>query len=242
MANENQLAENNRHHGRKKLLFRKRLVALVILACCFAIGFFCALSSFDKDGFEMSVYHDSLVYKRDHYIFLVKQDSMAELNSLRLDINKFSFNIFEKGDSTISVDNATTHHCELGKYNGCWTNETSCTGGDVVAIQIIIRNSGDIPVKNISVNFSHDILTSKASVLYTAHIMVNHKVVKEGRALLHINNTKSWAMENDAWFRTTLTDSTKFNGNDLIAPKSYQVGTLNAGQFSLLVCRINVTK
>ena len=220
---------------------RRRVKALFILLLLISIGLIYTFSINDKETNALLTARDSLNQKKDYYTFIEQQNLTRDLNLLRLDTNKYLLNIFKIGDSTLLVTNATTHHCEKGDINGCWTQETTAEENDVVAFQIRLHNSGQLPIKNLSISLSDSILTAQKSIIYKAHIFVRHKIITEGVALLQINNCKYWAMENHAWYHPSrFSDSVSFNGNNLLAPKSLTIDSLIAGQYMVIICRIRI--
>ncbi|MEO5646278.1 MAG: hypothetical protein ABIO57_00720 [Candidatus Paceibacterota bacterium] len=145
--------------------------------------------------------------------------------------------------STVTVTNATTQPCNFGSIDGCWKSSTTAQPGDMIAVHLYFKNTGDQTATDVKLGVQPS--RSGTHVTFNGGVAATNAPRATGTATVTLsqdttitNMPQNGAYQAD-WYSSANGAPQPVNTDQLFGG-GFPIGNLSAGQQGVLVVRFKV--
>lgn len=206
---------------------------LGLIAAGFTFGQYFKGSSLDNDKLKLERQNITLVDSIERLKTHIQMDSISQRNFVIQNTHYLIFNSDSSGKlrPTLKVSNSTLGPCERGPEDDCWKTETQAKVGDVIAVQIYFRNSGNIEVSNVSLGYRVSYGNSNKTVACSGGIAVGNVIVSQGMVFIYAKEPiKLTYMERNNFIRNYKSKGEFIKADTLFTTPNFKIGVVPAGE------------
>ncbi len=143
---------------------------------------------------------------------------------------------------TITVTNHTTRPCNMGPIDGCWTTSASARPGDIVAVHIYYKNTGDDLAEGTTLGLNPRATTSTTSVTFRGGVasLTAPRATGSANVSLSESATVTYIPGSARWYPSANSGGQSVDESGLFGQSGFNIGTLYPGEQGVLVAQFRV--